>query len=332
MPKPVRPRFGSMGVWPRKRAKKQTPKVRSVPTLKDVSLLGFPVYKAGMTHLNVLGTDKNKRSANIQEFVPVTVLECPPIKILSVRLYVVHEENNNLCVSKQLNFKAEKEVYRKISKQKKFSTKEDLDKINLEENSDLTVQVYTQPKIIGLKKTPEIFELSISGTLQEKLDFVKEHLEKNITIQNVFKEGEIVDSHAITTGRGFQGAVKRFGIGLKSHKSEKARRTPGSLGGWKGQGHVMYRVAHAGQTGYHLRTQHNNLIMKISDKPDEVNPKGGFINYGLIKASYIMMKGSLQGHKKRLLFLAEPTRKSSKKINFTADMIKYVSKESHQGR
>lgn len=74
------------------------------------------------------------------------------------------------------------------------------------------------------------------------------------------------------------------------------------------------------------------MIMKISDKLEEINPKGGFINYGFVKAPYIMIKGSLPGTKKRLLFLSEPIKKQKKKINFSPETIKYVSKESHQGR
>ena len=42
----------------------------------------------------------------------------------------------------------------------------------------------------------------------------------------VVKEGDYIDLRAITKGKGYQGPVKRFGIGLKSHKSEKGRRAP----------------------------------------------------------------------------------------------------------
>jgi large subunit ribosomal protein L3 len=332
MAKKGRPRYGSMGVWPRKRAARPYARIRSFPELKEAKPLFFPAYKAGMTRVSVLGTDKNKTNFGIEESQAVTILECPPIKIASIRLYkkTGHEE----IVAKQLNFKADKELFRKILKIKddKLSTIKDLEELKPEGYSDMTIQVYTTPKQIDLKKTPELFELELSGTFEEKIEYIKNKLDKTITINDVLKEGQIVDAHGVTTGRGFQGPVKRFGIGLKNHKSEKGQRAPGSVGSWIGQQHVAHRVARAGQTGYHLRTQHNNLIMKISDKPEEINPKGGFINYGLVKSSYIMMKGSVQGAKKRLIFLAEPTRKPKKKINFTQDMIKYVSKESHQGR
>ncbi len=326
-----RPRFGSMGVWPRKRAKRPYARIRSVPVVKEAKPLFFPAYKAGMTRVSVLGTDKNKTNFGIEESQGVTILECPPIKVASVRFY--KREGHEELVAKQLNFKADKELFRKILriKDEKFSSVKDLDAINPEEFSDLTIQVYTLPKQIDLKKTPELFELDLGGSFEEKLEFVKNKADKVITINEVFKEGQLVDVHGVTKGRGFQGPVKRFGIGLKDHKSEKGRRAPGSIGSWIGQAHISHRIARAGQTGYHLRTQHNNLIMKLGDKPEEVNPKGGFINYGLVKSSYIMIKGSVQGAKKRLLFLAEPVR-SNKKVSFSPGNIKHVSVDSPQGR
>jgi large subunit ribosomal protein L3 len=329
MVKPKRPRHGSMGYWPRKRAKSLHPRIRSSVKIKESKLLAFPVYKAGMTRIFAVNTDKNKRMGGSEEVMPVTILECPPIKIASMRLYKRKDKADN--VVSQLNFKTEKEFSRASNVPKeKFAKTEDIEKLNPEEYSDITVQVYTLPKNIDLKKTPETFELSLGGTNKDKLEFVKNHFEKTISITDVFKEGQFVDVHGITTGRGFQGPVKRFGVGLKSHKSEKGVRAVGSLGGWKGQGHVMYRVAHAGQMGFHQRVQYNNFIMKISDKPEMVNPKGGFINYGFVKSNFVMIKGSIMGHKKRMIILTEPIRLKTK-ASYSPDSIKHISTRTQQG-
>lgn len=329
MVKPKRPRFGSMGVWPRKRAKNMSPRVRASAKVKEAKLLAFPVYKAGMTRVFAVNTDKNKRMGGQEEVVPATILECPPIKIASIRLYKRKDKAEN--VFSQLNFKTEKEFSRASNVPKtNFAKLEDLEKLNPEEYSDITVQVYTMPKNIDLKKTPETFEVALGGTNKERLEFVKNHFEKTISITDVFKEGQFVDAHGITTGRGFQGPVKRFGVGLKQHKSEKGQRAVGSLGGWSRQGHVMWRVAHAGQTGFHQRVQYNNFIMKIGDKPETVNPKGGFINYGLVKSQFVIIKGSIMGAKKRMIILAEPIRLKSKP-EYSAESIKHISTISHQG-
>ena len=142
-------------------------------------------------------------------------------------------------------------------------------------------------------------------------------------------EGEQLDLHGITTGRGFQGAVKRFGIGLRSHKSEKGRRAPGSLGGWTSQGHVMYRIAHAGQLGYHQRTEYNKWLLKVGKDSKEVEQKGGFLHYGIVKNPYIVLKGSVMGPKKRLIKFSHAVR-PKKNIPNEAPAIKYISKESKQ--
>jgi large subunit ribosomal protein L3 len=329
MAKPVKPRSGSMGVWPRKRAKNMVPRVRSSIKTKEAKLLAFPVYKAGMTRIFAVNTDKNKRMGGSEEVMPVTIMECPPIKIASIRLYKRKDKADN--VVSQLNFKTEKEFSRASNVPKeKFAKSEDIEKLNPEEYSDITVQVYTMPKNIDLKKTPETFEIALGGSNKDKLDFVKAHFDKLITITDVFKEGQFVDVHGITTGRGFQGPVKRFGIGLKQHKSEKGVRAVGSLGGWSRQGHVMYRVAHAGQMGFHQRVQYNNFIMKISDKAEMINPKGGFLNYGFVKSNFVMIKGSVMGAKKRMLILTEPVR-LKEKASYSPDSIKHISTRTQQG-
>lgn len=332
MGKPVRPRFGSMGVWPRKRAKRPYARVRSVPKVKEAKPLAFAGYKAGMTHVMAVGSDKNKRTAKTETAIPVTIIECPPMRIASIRLY--KKTILGSSVSKQLNFKFEKELSRKMTtpKDDKLSKAKDVEKLNVDEYSDVTIQVYTQPKATGLKKKPEIFEVALGGTTKEKIEFVKNHMDKPILISEVFKEGQVIDLHAVTKGKGFQGPVKRFGIGLKSHKSEKGVRAVGSLGGWSGQGHVMYRIAHAGQMGYHQRTQYNNIILKIGDKPEEVNAKGGFINFGLVKSTYVLIRGTIPGAKKRLITMAEPIRSKFYKPEFAANSIKHIMTESKQGR
>ena len=106
--------------------------------------------------------------------------------------------------------------------------------------------------------------------------------------------------------------VKRFGVALRMHRSEKTKRGPGSLGGWKGHAHFMYRVAHAGQMGYHRRTEYNKIILKIAEGPEGINPKAGFKHYGLVKNDYILVKGSVAGPQKRLIRFNHTIRPSKK--------------------
>ncbi len=315
MPRTRKPRAGSMQYWPRVRAKRV--KVRS--WAKNKGLLGFAGYKAGMTHILAIDNRKTSLTKGEDILIPVTIIECPPIKTASIIFYKNSKIISQVCAE---NLNKELERKTKLKSKKKIEDIKDFD--------DVRILVYTQPKLIGLKKTPDLFEIAIGGSKEEKLDYAKTFLGKEIKANDVLKEGQQVDIHSLTKGKGFQGPVKRFGIGLKSHKSEKGRRAPGSLGGWKGQGKFMYRVAHAGQMGYHLRTEYNKWVLKIGDKPEEINPRGGFIRYGLIKKEYILIKGSVPGSIKRLIRLNHAIRKN-KKIPVEAPSIEYISLASKQG-
>ena len=322
MPNTRSPRKGTMQFWPRVRAKKGYARVNSFAYEKEPKLLGFAGYKAGMSHLLIEDNRKTSTTKGEDIFCPVTIIECPPIKIYSVRFY-----KNNQLKTEVVNPNLNKELIRKVIISKK---KADINKIKLEDYDDLKLIVYTQPRLIKLKKKPEIFELAVGGILEDKFKFAKENLDKEILLENVFQEGQQVDIHSITKGKGFQGPVKRFGVAIRQHKSEKTKRGPGSLGGWKGQGHVMYRVAHAGQMGYHKRTEYNKRIIRISNDPKEINPKDGFVNYGTVKTSFVLVKGSIPGHKKRLIIFTKATR-PNKKIPGEAPSISYVSLKSKQG-
>ena len=151
------------------------------------------------------------------------------------------------------------------------------------------------------------------------------NIKDEITV-DVFEEGDFVDTHAVTKGKGFQGPMKRFGISKRSHKSEKSIRNPGSLGPWISYHYMGYRVPKAGQTGFHLRTELSKFILLISKEPEEVNPKGGFVNYGLVKSEFVLIKGSIPGPKKRLIRLTPSWRKTKEE----APQVSRISKKSKQ--
>jgi len=251
MPKRKAPRRGSMQYWPRKRSTRIYARVRSWNS-DEKGMLGFAGYKAGMTHVMAIDTGKHSHSKGASLAIPCTVVECPPLKIASAKFY--KKVNDDLKVFKEILFKTDKELDRKIISSKKPKELRDLEAVNLEGIEKIQMVVYTQPKFTGLKKKPELFEMALGGSVQEQLDFIKSNIGKEMKITDHFKEGELVDLHAITKGKGFQGPVKRFGVDVRVHKSEKTKRGPGSLGPWKGQQHIMYRIAHAGQMGFHQRT------------------------------------------------------------------------------
>jgi len=320
MPNIRKPRSGSLQYWPRKKAKRQYARVRSWAKIQEPKLLGFAGYKVGMTHAMIIDNKKTSMTKGQEIFCPLTVIECPPLKAASIRFYK-NTSNGLKLVSEVFSENLDKELERKITLPKKIKKKIE----DIKDFDDITMLLYTQPKLTGIeKKKPELLEISIGGKKEDKLNYAKEMLGKEINVSDVLVEGQQLDVHSVTKGKGFQGAVKRFGISLRSHKSEKGRRTPGSLGGWKGQAHFMWKIAHAGRMGYHLRTEHNKWLLKIGNEIKEINPNGGFLSYGVIKNSFVLIKGSVSGPKKRLIRLNFPVR-PDRKIPNEAPTIQYLS-------
>ncbi|MBS3167851.1 50S ribosomal protein L3 [Candidatus Woesearchaeota archaeon] len=324
------PKHGSKQFWPRKRAKKMVARVRSWVKSKDVGLQGFVGYKVGMTHVNVKDTRSNSMTKNESLIWPVTVVECPSIKVLSLKFYKKNSFNHLVLVSEIMNPKLDKELAKKIKLPKKQDYDSKIKELEskIGEFYDLRVKIYTQPKKTGIgKKKPEVLELGVGGNnVKDKLDYAKTLFDREIKVSDILKEGIKVDAHAVTIGKGFQGTVKRFGINLRNHKTEKKRR--GNILGPESPGRVWWGVKMPGGMGIHLRTEYNKDILFVSSDPEKVNPKGGFLHYGLVKNDYLLIKGSLPGHVKRLITFTSPIRQTK---GFGAGInVDYISKESKQ--
>jgi large subunit ribosomal protein L3 len=317
-----------MQVWPRKRANKPYARIRNFST-KDTGILAFAGYKMGMSHVSAFDSYKNSITKNETISLPVTILECPAMRIFSIRAYT-HDHYGYKVAEEVVVIGKDKHIGR-TTRTKTLSNPVDIDASTYD---DVTVILATQPSLTGIgQKKPQLFEVEIGGkTASEKLEIAKSFIGKEIKASDFFKAGDYVDFHAITTGKGYQGPVKRFGIGLKPHKSEKGRRRPGVIaGGWSAQQHTMYRVAFAGQMGYHQRVQYNNQILKITDKPEEINPKGGFLYYGTGRTGneFVIVQGSVPGAKKRLITMLKAVRL---KKNIPAPAVEWISQASQQGK
>ena len=277
-----------------------------------------------MTH--VLANDNRFTSITKGEdiMLPVTILECPPLKVAAVLLYKKDAYGTH-CIGQITSDKLDKELSRRLPLPKE-APKPQPDTKNL---SEVRVLCYSQPKMVSIgKKTPEVFELGIGGAkTEDQLNFAKGLLGKEVKVTDVFTQGQLVDSVSITKGKGLQGPVKRFGLALRSHKSEKTKRGPGSLGPW--HGFRGYRSPHQGQMGFHQRMEHNKQILSISDDVTKINPKGGFLRYGNVKNQYLLVKGSIGGAAKRLITLTAPKR-AFKKLPKEAPTLTHISLASKQ--
>ena len=316
MPSKKRPRKGSLQFWPRKRANKILPSAnwKAIDSDKIKNLKGFIGYKAGMASASVQDSTPDSRSKGKRIVVPVTIIECPHMKIMGVRFY-----KDGVVAKDVLAENLDKELKRKIKVPKKKVG--DIDSVKQEDYDDVSVICYSIVKKTGLKKKPDVAEFGLKGSLDEKINFIKENLSKEISVLDIFEKGQLVDFRAVTKGKGFQGTVKRFGVGLKSHKSEKGRRRPGSLGPWH-PARVTFRVPMAGQTGFHTRVVYNNLVLDLGNDLEKYKSKLTNIkNYGNVKNDYIVVKGSVQGPAKRQVLITAPLRETKKKLKQSMEVI-----------
>nr|AJS12989.1 50S ribosomal protein L3P, large subunit ribosomal protein L3 [uncultured archaeon] len=238
MAPPKSPRKGSLQFWPRKRVSKFLPSVnwKSIGSGKNIK--GFIGYKAGMFSAEVKDLTPNSMTKDKKIILPTTVIECPPMKILSIRFY-----KNGKVAKDILAEHIDKELKRriKVPKQGKNPSENLNLKINPGEYEDVSILAYSEVRKTNLKKTPDLTEIGLTGTIDDKLNFVKAHLNKDISVGEVFSQGELVDVRGLSKGKGFAGPVKRFGIHLRFHKSEKGVRKVGSIGPWH-PARVTFRI------------------------------------------------------------------------------------------
>jgi len=314
------PKRGSMSFYPRVRAKSLRITVKSWPAVNEPVLLGFPAYKAFMCSAILLDNYEKSPTFGKEIIKACTILETPPIFIVGLKFYT--KQGSYL---KSLTTIFTDNIPDKIKKHIKivFRSKKTIN--DVEQIKDKIVEIralaLTQPFLTSLgKKKPEIYEIKIGGDTSKAIEYGKSILGKEISIDEVFKELQVVDIIGVTKGKGFQGVVKRFGVKIlpKWHKHRKGSRKVGSIGPIEPT--LMRFVPRPGQMGFHRRTEYNKQIIQISKEP--INKKGGIPHYGIIKNHCIVLLGSVMGPPKRPVFLRYPIR-GIKKIK-TFKLIKLL--------
>ena len=293
-----------MAFSPRKRARSETPHISSWAAVEgdDPKILGFAGYKVGMSHIMAVDYRKKSTTAGQEIRMPVTIVEIPPMKVIGARGYI-QDTYGLRTLTEAWEKKIDKDLERTLPIPKGHNAKAAWKKMSDSDLEEVRLLVHTQPRMVtGIpKKRPEIMEMAVGGgSVDAQIEFAKEMMGKEFTMSDFTQDGEMLDAIAVTTGYGFQGHVKRWGVKLLTHKNSKHRRMIGNLGPFS-PGYVVSTVPQAGQTGYHQRTEYNKRLLKIGDNPDEINPKGGFLNYGLIRGNYALVHGSLPGPSKRLI-------------------------------
>ncbi|MCX6695476.1 MAG: 50S ribosomal protein L3 [Candidatus Altiarchaeota archaeon] len=322
-----KPHAGSLAYIPKKRAKSIKPRIHTWPQNGKAMLLGFSAYKAGMTHAIAVDDRKTGPTAGMEVCLPVTILEAPPMKVVGVRVYSKGYEGSETftdiwCENPEDNIK------KKISLPKKTETQKRLEALKKEMGSvsDIRIITYTQPYRTNMpKKTPDVNEIALGGTTQEKLDYATKVLGKELTVRDAFSEKQFIDVTSVTKGKGFQGNIRRYGVKKQPRKSTKKRRHIGTGGAWT-PSKKMWTEHQPGQLGFFTRTEYNKFIVKIGDNGIEVTPKGGFLRYGPVQNTYIMVYGSVPGPAKRIIRITHP-RRTHKPLDLTVKRIDTSSKQ-----
>lgn len=317
-----------MGYYPRKRARSIIPHIRSWPEIKDgPKLQGFVGFKAGMTHVLFMDYRKTSTTAGSEVASSVTVIEVPPLKIVGIRLYA-RDPYGEHTIGETYDHGSVNELRKLIPISKEYQSKE-LKEEGVDDVHVLALIQNDKVKAIS-KKVPDLTEIRVGGgTIKDRLEYARSVLGKEVSFDQFSKSGKFVDVIAITTGKGFQGHIKRWGVKLLPRKNRKHRRMIGTLGPWHPDW-VRNTVPQAGQMGFHQRTDFNKRVL-FYGRPDEsgITPKGGFVNYGEVVNNYILVHGSIPGPIKRIVKLRDPVRQvvpDVEKVGMT-----YVSLESKQG-
>jgi len=333
-----RPRHGSLGFLPRKRARRHRGKIKAYPKddqSKQPHLTAYMGYKAGMTHI-LRDVDKPGSKAHKKEVVEaVTVLETPPLRVVGVVGYVETAQGLRALTTvwaEHLNDEVKRRFYKNWYKSKKKAFSRYVKKY-ADGQKDITAELdrikqycqvvrviaHTQIRKVKIQqKRAHMCEIQVNGgSVEDKVAYATGLFEKEVPVDAVFAKDEMIDVIGVSKGRGYDGVITRWGCTRLPRKSHRGLRKVACIGAWH-PAKVQWTVPRAGQNGYHHRTEMNKKIYKIGKSINEVennattefdlteksiNPVGGWPHYGLVREDYLILKGCVIGPKKRVITL-----------------------------
>jgi large subunit ribosomal protein L3e len=323
-------------------------------------LTAFMGFKAGMTHI-VREMDKLGSRMHKKEVVEaVTIIETPPMYVVGVVGYVSTPKGLRSLTSVwagHLRDEVKRRFYKNWYRSKKkaftkYAKKFADDKQSIDAElarikkyaSVVRVIAHTQPRLLNKgQKKAHLMEVQVNGgSIEQKVDYAVSLFEKQVPVESVFDESEVIDIIGVTKGHGFEGVTARWGTRKLPRKTNKGLRKVACIGAWH-PAKVSWAVARAGQRGYFHRTSINHKIYRVgkagthsgtteSDLTEKgINPMGGFPHYGLVKQDFVMLKGAVMGPRKRVITLRKAivvptTRSAVEKIS-----LKFIDTSSKFG-
>jgi len=122
------------------------------------------------------------------------------------------------------------------------------------------------------------------GSVAEKVEFSNALLEKMVPVDSVFESYELLDTIAVTTGKGYKGVVSRWHVKKLPRKSHRGLRKVGCIGAWH-PSRVLWTIARAGQKGFHHRTERNKRVYRLGKNLKESEGKNGTTEFDLTEKS-----------------------------------------------
>ncbi|KAK2076738.1 Arp2/3 complex subunit, actin nucleation center [Prototheca wickerhamii] len=359
------PRHGHLGFLPKKRCKRGKGKVKSFPKddpAKKPHLTAFMGYKAGMTHImrdvERPGSKLHKKEAA----EAVTVIEAPPMVVVGVVGYIktprglrslgtVWAEHLSEEVRRRFYknwYKSKKKAFTKYA-QKYADGKKEIDaQLALLKKHCPIIRViaHTQIRKTAVKqKKAHVMEIQVNGgDAAAKVDFAVGLFEREVPVSAVFNQSEMIDTIAITRGRGTEGVVTRWGVSRLPRKTHRGLRKVACIGAWH-PARVGWTVARAGALGFNHRTEMNKKIYRIGVKGEashsattehdvtvkDITPMGGFPHYGVVREDYVMVKGCIPGSKKRVITLRKSLLTHTKRSALEEITLKFIDTSSKFG-
>ena len=126
------------------------------------------------------------------------------------------------------------------------------------------VVVHTQMKILRRsQKKACIMEVQLTGgSVADKVNFARDHFEKEIPVGAVFAQDEMIYVIGVTKGHGFKGVTSRWHTKKLPRKTHKGLRKVACIRAWHPI-RIQFTVLRAGQKGYHHRTEVNKKIYRM---------------------------------------------------------------------
>jgi len=323
-----------------------------------------------MTHV-VREAEKPGSAINKKEVVePVTIIETPALKVVGITGYIDTPDGPRSIktvwaahLSDEVRrrfyrnwFSSKKKAFSKANKRwetedGKKSIERDLDMLKKYAKSVRAI-CHTQMKGLSLRqKKAHLIEIQVNGgSIAEKVDWCRTNFEKDVAVNTVFNEAEMIDCIGITKGRGYHGVTSRWHTKKLPRKTHKGLRKVACIGAWH-PSRVAFSVARSGQKGYHHRTEINKKVYRVGagyhtvdgkevrnnaatavDITDKsINPVGGFVHYGLVKNDFIMIKGGVMGPKKRAITLRKSLLKQTSRAAMEPVKLKFIDTTSKMG-